>query len=118
MDSGYSAAAATAGGGMHVVICPLLAFGHLLPCLDLAQRLVSRGHHVSFVSTPRNISRLPPVRPALAPLVSLVALPLPRVEGHPDGSESTHDVPHDRPDMVELHLRALLTGLPRPSMIG
>uniref|UniRef100_A0A0E0KHX5 UDP-glycosyltransferases domain-containing protein n=1 Tax=Oryza punctata TaxID=4537 RepID=A0A0E0KHX5_ORYPU len=110
MDSGYSSSAA---GGMHVVICPWLAFGHLLPCLDLAQRLASRGHRVSFVSTPRNISRLPPVRPALAPLVAFVALPLPRVEGLPDGAESTNDVPHDRPDMVELHRRAF-DGLAAP----
>ncbi|XP_052146494.1 UDP-glycosyltransferase 91C1-like [Oryza glaberrima] len=112
MDSGYSSSYAAAAG-MHVVICPWLAFGHLLPCLDLAQRLASRGHRVSFVSTPRNISRLPPVRPALAPLVAFVALPLPRVEGLPDGAESTNDVPHDRPDMVELHRRAF-DGLAAP----
>lgn len=99
MDSGYSSSYAAAAG-MHVVICPWLAFGHLLPCLDLAQRLASRGHRVSFVSTPRNISRLPPVRPALAPLVAFVALPLPRVEGLPDGAESTNDVPDDEQGLL------------------
>ncbi|RLN18637.1 hypothetical protein C2845_PM02G01500 [Panicum miliaceum] len=64
---------------MHIVIFPWLAFGHLLPCLELAERLAARGHRVSFISTPRNLARLPPVRPALARLVDLVALPLPRV---------------------------------------
>ncbi|CAM0949768.1 unnamed protein product [Alopecurus aequalis] len=88
---------------LHVVICPWLAFGHLLPCLDLAERLASRGHRVSLVSTPRNIARLPPVRPAVAPYVSLVALPLPRVAGLPDDAESTHDVPFGK---FELHLKA------------
>uniref|UniRef100_A0ACD5Y8N2 Uncharacterized protein n=1 Tax=Avena sativa TaxID=4498 RepID=A0ACD5Y8N2_AVESA len=88
---------------LHVVICPWLAFGHLLPCLDLAERLASRGHRVSLVSTPRNIERLPPVHSAVAPLVGLVALPLPRVVGLPDGAESTHDVPLG---MFDLHLRA------------
>uniref|UniRef100_A0A453K3B4 Uncharacterized protein n=1 Tax=Aegilops tauschii subsp. strangulata TaxID=200361 RepID=A0A453K3B4_AEGTS len=78
---------------LHVVICPWLAFGHLLPCLDLAERLASRGHRVSLVSAPRNIARLPPVRPAVAPFVGLVALPFPRVAGLPDGAESTNDVP-------------------------
>uniref|UniRef100_A0A453H5R3 Glycosyltransferase n=1 Tax=Aegilops tauschii subsp. strangulata TaxID=200361 RepID=A0A453H5R3_AEGTS len=78
---------------LRVVICPWLAFGHLLPCLDIAERLASRGHRVSFVSTPRNIARLPPVRPAVAPLVDFVPLPLPRVDGLPEGAESTNDVP-------------------------
>ncbi|KAL6637246.1 hypothetical protein ACP70R_024818 [Stipagrostis hirtigluma subsp. patula] len=78
---------------LRIVIVPWLAFGHLLPYLDLAERLASRGHRVSFVSTPRNIARLPPPRPAAAPRVDLVALPLPRVDGLPDGAESTNDVP-------------------------
>ncbi|XP_047088316.1 UDP-glycosyltransferase 91C1-like [Lolium rigidum] len=95
---------------LHVVICPWLAFGHLLPCLDLAERLASRGHRVSFVSTPRNIARLPPVRPAVAPLVDFVALPLPHVEGLPEGAESTNDVPYEQ---FELHRKAF-DGLAAP----
>jgi hypothetical protein len=66
------------------VICPWLAFGHMLPYLELAERLALRGHHVSYVSTPRNIARLPP------PRVRLVALPLPQVDGLLDGAESTN----------------------------
>ncbi|WVZ60199.1 hypothetical protein U9M48_010251 [Paspalum notatum var. saurae] len=88
---------------MHVVIFPWLAFGHLLPGMELAQRLASRGHRVSFVSTPRNLARLPRLPPALAPRVHLVALPLPRVDGLPDGAESTNDVPYDA---FELHRKA------------
>ncbi|TKW17316.1 hypothetical protein SEVIR_5G358700v4 [Setaria viridis] len=77
---------------LRIVICPWLAFGHMLPYLELAERLASRGHHVSFVSTPRNLARLPPRRH----VIDLVALSLPRVEGLPDGAESTNDVPGDR----------------------
>lgn len=95
---------------LHVVIFPWLAMGHLLPCLELAERLAARGHRVSFVSTPRNLARLPPVRPALASLVHLVALPLPRVAGLPDGAESTSDVP---PDKFHLH-RVAFDGLAAP----
>ncbi|CAL4926849.1 unnamed protein product [Urochloa decumbens] len=97
---------------MHVVIFPWLAFGHLLPGLELAQRLASRGHRVSFVSTPRNLARLPPLPPALAPRVDLVALPLPRLEedGFPDGAESTNDVPFGA---FELHRKAF-DGLAAP----
>jgi hypothetical protein len=77
---------------LRIVICPWLAFGHMLPYLELAERLALRGHHVSYVSTPRNIARLPPLRPTAAPRVRLVALPLPRVDGLPDGAESTNSV--------------------------
>ena len=38
--------------------------------------------------------RRPP--PTAAPRVDLVALPLPRVEGLPDGAESTNSIPHDK----------------------
>ncbi|KAF8765981.1 hypothetical protein HU200_007954 [Digitaria exilis] len=82
---------------LRLVLCPWLAFGHMLPYLELAERLASRGHHVSFVSTPRNLARLPPLRRhAGGGVVDLVALPLPRVDGLPDGAESTNDVPSDR----------------------
>ncbi|KAL6894427.1 hypothetical protein ACP4OV_008525 [Aristida adscensionis] len=94
------AAACSSSPALHVVICPWLALGHLLPSLDLAERLASRGHRVTFVSTPRNIARLPPVRPAAAPRVGFVALPLPRVDGLPDGAESTNDVPHEKADLL------------------
>ncbi|KAF0910142.1 hypothetical protein E2562_001359 [Oryza meyeriana var. granulata] len=95
---------------LHIVIFPWLAFGHLLPCLDLAQRLAARDHRVSFVSTPRNLARLPPVHPALARLVDLVALPLPRVDGLAEGAEATSDVPFDK---FELHRKAF-DGLAAP----
>ncbi|KAF8681914.1 hypothetical protein HU200_045365 [Digitaria exilis] len=100
----------TSESPLHVVIFPWLAFGHLLPALELAKRLASRGHRVSFVSTPRNISRLPQVPPALAPLIGFVALPLPRVDGLPDGAEATSDVP---PGKADLHTKAF-DGLAAP----
>jgi hypothetical protein len=84
---------------LRIVIVPWLAFGHLLPYLELAQRLASRGHLVSYVSTPHNLARLPPLRPSAAPCVDLVALPLPRVDGLADGAESTNDVPDDQREM-------------------
>ncbi|RCV41785.1 hypothetical protein SETIT_9G163000v2 [Setaria italica] len=54
---------------LRIVIFPWLAFGHLLPYLELAELLASRDHRVSFISTPGNIARLPPLRPAAAPRV-------------------------------------------------
>ncbi|KAL6856095.1 hypothetical protein ACP4OV_018897 [Aristida adscensionis] len=95
---------------LRLVICPWLGFGHLLPYLELAERLATRGHRVAFVSTPRNLARLPPPRPTAAPTLDLVALPLPRVDGLPDGAESTNGL---APDKVELLWKAF-DGLGEP----
>uniref|UniRef100_A0A453M771 Glycosyltransferase n=1 Tax=Aegilops tauschii subsp. strangulata TaxID=200361 RepID=A0A453M771_AEGTS len=104
MDAGSSSSP------LHIVVVPWLAFGHLLPYLELSERLAERGHRVSYVSTPRNLARLPTLRPAAAPRMDLVALPLPRVDGLPDGAESTNDVPDDK---RELHFKAF-DGLAAP----
>ncbi|CAN6317545.1 unnamed protein product [Urochloa humidicola] len=85
---------------LRVVLFPWLAFGHLLPYLELAERLASRGHRVSFVSTPGNLARLPPTSPAAAPRLDLVSLPLPRVDGLPDGAESTNSVPPSKLNLL------------------
>ncbi|CAL5066561.1 unnamed protein product [Urochloa decumbens] len=56
---------------------PWLAFGHIVPFLELAQQLARRGHFVTFVSAPRNLARLRPVLPELKPRIRLPH-PLPR----------------------------------------
>ncbi|XP_034708805.1 putative UDP-rhamnose:rhamnosyltransferase 1 [Vitis riparia] len=83
-------------GNMHVVMAPWLAFGHMIPHLQLAIALAEAGIHVSFISTPRNIQRLPKLSPTLLPLINLVALPLPAVLGWPEGCEATVDLPFEK----------------------
>ncbi|CAL5066079.1 unnamed protein product [Urochloa decumbens] len=95
---------------LHVVVFPWLAFGHLIPFLELSKRLAAQGHAVTFVSTPRNIARLPPVPAELSGHVRMVDLPLSAVEGLPEGAESTADLP---PEKVEL-LKAAFDGLAAP----
>ncbi|KAF8690656.1 hypothetical protein HU200_041029 [Digitaria exilis] len=95
---------------LHFVVFPWLAFGHLIPFLELSKRLAARGHAVTFVSTPRNIARLPALAEGLSDRVRMVALPLPAVDGLPEGAESTADVP---PEKVEL-LKAGFDGLAAP----
>ncbi|OEL17039.1 putative UDP-rhamnose:rhamnosyltransferase 1 [Dichanthelium oligosanthes] len=95
---------------LHVVVFPWLAFGHIIPFLELSVHLAKRGHFVTFVSAPRNLARLRPVPPELRPRVRLLPLALPRVEGLPDGAESTADVP---PEKVEL-LKVAFDGLAAP----
>lgn len=81
------------GGRLHIVMLPWLALGHQLPFFELSKRIAGMGHRVSFLSTPRNIRRLPDVPPHLAPLIHLVELPLPPVAGLPSGAEATIDLP-------------------------
>ncbi|XP_037442853.1 UDP-glycosyltransferase 91B1-like [Triticum dicoccoides] len=96
-----NADARSSSSPMHIVIFPWLAFGHMIPLLELAERLVARGHRVSFVSTPRNLSRLRPVAG-----VHFVALPLPRVDGLPEGAEATSDLPPSPGNLSDLLLKA------------
>jgi hypothetical protein len=87
---------AAASTELNMVLFPWLAFGHMIPYLELAKRLAARGHAVTFLSTPRNVARLPPMPADLSPHVRLVALPAPVVDGLPEGAESTADVPPER----------------------
>ncbi|KAL6893871.1 hypothetical protein ACP4OV_007969 [Aristida adscensionis] len=92
---------------LNVVLFPWLAFGHMIPYLELGKRLAARGHAVTFLSTPRNVARLPPPPAHLSPRIRLVALPAPAVEGLPEGGESTADVPADKNELVKKAVDAL-----------
>nr|XP_048334418.1 UDP-glycosyltransferase 91A1-like [Ziziphus jujuba var. spinosa] len=75
----------------HIALFPWLAFGHMIPFLELAKLIAQKGHRVSFLCTPRNINRLPKLPPNL---INFVNLPLPHVEGLPEDAEATIDVPY------------------------
>ncbi|XP_022147300.1 UDP-glycosyltransferase 91C1 [Momordica charantia] len=105
-------------GVLHVVVFPWLALGHLIPFARLATCLAHKGLTVSFVSTPRNLSRIPKIPPHLSSAVNLVAVPLPHVDGLPDGAEASSDVPYNKQqllkkafDSLESPLAALLRDL-------
>ncbi|XP_062186440.1 UDP-glycosyltransferase 91C1-like [Phragmites australis] len=95
---------------LHVVVFPWLAFGHMIPFLDLSKRLAQRGHDVTFVSTPRNAARLATIPPELSARIRVVMLELPEVNGLPEGAECTADVPLEK---VEL-LKKAFDGLAAP----
>lgn len=104
---------------LHVVVLPWSAFGHIMPFFQLSIALARNGVRVSFVSTPRNIQRLPKLPSDVNSLVDLVALPMPRL-GHgllPEGAEATVDIPFEKLhhlkaayDMLKHPFKDLVTG--------
>uniref|UniRef100_A0A7N0T1B5 Uncharacterized protein n=2 Tax=Kalanchoe fedtschenkoi TaxID=63787 RepID=A0A7N0T1B5_KALFE len=87
---------------LHIVMFPWLAFGHIIPYLELAKLMAAKGHRISFVSTTRNIDRLPKIPPNLSHLIHLVKLKLQPVENLPLDAEATTDVPLDKVEYLKL----------------
>ncbi|MCD7467597.1 hypothetical protein HAX54_005124 [Datura stramonium] len=81
---------------LHIAVFPWLAFGHMIPYLELSKLIAQKGHKVSFISTPRNIDRLPKLPPNLVPFLNFVKIPLPHVEKLPENAEATIDVPYEQ----------------------
>lgn len=81
---------------LHILMFPWLAFGHMIPFLELSKLIAQKGHRVTFVSTPKNIDRLPKLPQNLSPLITLVKIPLPHVDKLPENAEATVDLPYDK----------------------
>ncbi|KAL2527974.1 UDP-glycosyltransferase 91A1 [Forsythia ovata] len=80
---------------LHVVMFPWLAFGHIIPYFELSKFIAEKGHKISFVSTPRNIDRLPKIPPHLVSSITLVMLPFPKIEQLPESAEATMDIKNE-----------------------
>ncbi|XP_057780486.1 putative UDP-rhamnose:rhamnosyltransferase 1 [Salvia miltiorrhiza] len=89
---------------VHVVMLPWLAFGHMIPFLDLSIALAKFGIHVSYISTPQNIPRLPQIPPNLSQFIEFVPLPLPSLDSDPlpENAEATTDIPAERMDDLKI----------------
>nr|AGU14093.1 UDP-glycosyltransferase [Cicer arietinum] len=88
---------------IHVVMLPWLAFGHLIPFFKLSIALAKSGVHVSYISTPKNIQRLPKLPSTLSHLINLVEISLPSLNTNllPEGAEATMDIPIDKIQYLE-----------------
>ncbi|KAK7292713.1 hypothetical protein RJT34_15565 [Clitoria ternatea] len=98
---------------IHVVMIPWSAFGHLMPFFQLSIALAKAGVHVTFISTPKNIQRLPKLPSTLAHLVDLVSLPLPSLDKEllPEGAEATVDIPFEKIQYLKLAYDRLQHGV-------
>ncbi|KAJ6694884.1 GLYCOSYLTRANSFERASE [Salix koriyanagi] len=75
--------------------------GHLIPFLQLSKLLAEKGHKIYFVSTPRNLNRLPEIPKQLSSKIVLVSFPLPRVPNLPSFAESSTDVPYTKQQLLK-----------------
>ncbi|KAH7864177.1 hypothetical protein Vadar_026638 [Vaccinium darrowii] len=81
-------------GKIHVVLLPYPAFGHLTPFYELAIALAKAGVYVSYISTQKNIQRLPKPPQNLSPMINFASLPFPVLDSNqlPEGAEATIDL--------------------------
>ncbi|KAL6290339.1 hypothetical protein ACE6H2_007849 [Prunus campanulata] len=88
----------------HVVMLPWSAFGHMMPFFQLSIALAKAKVHVSFISTPKNIQRLPKISPDLQPFIHLVSIPFPALTSGflPEGAEATVDIPFEKMDNFKI----------------
>ncbi|KAL3536784.1 hypothetical protein ACH5RR_000150 [Cinchona calisaya] len=70
---------------------------YYMPFYQLSVSVAKAGAHVSLVSTPKNIQKLPKLPPDVSVLIDLIALPLPSIDRNllPEDAEATVDVPFD-----------------------
>nr|XP_011468987.1 PREDICTED: putative UDP-rhamnose:rhamnosyltransferase 1 [Fragaria vesca subsp. vesca] len=88
---------------LHVVILPWSAFGHIIPLVELSKALAKANIHVSFISTPKNIQRLPKIPPELQSLITMVPFPLPAWDADRlEGAEATVDIPFEKMDDLKV----------------
>ncbi|XP_055816492.1 UDP-glycosyltransferase 91D2-like [Solanum dulcamara] len=85
---------------LHIVMFPWLAFGHIIPFLELSKFIARKGHKISFISTPRNNDRLPKIPHEFSNSITFVKIPLPKIDGLPNDAEATMDIRNE--EMVYL----------------
>lgn len=87
----------------HIAMYPWLAIGHIIPYLNLSNKLAKRGHKISFLIPARTQSKFEHLN--LHPhLIIFVPITLPHVEGLPQGTETTSNLD---PSLVPLLTTAM-----------
>ncbi|XP_050387638.1 soyasaponin III rhamnosyltransferase-like [Argentina anserina] len=97
------------GKELHVLMLPWSGFGHLMPYFQLSIALAKAKVHVSYISTPRNIERLPKIPSELQPFINLVPISFPPLEPDflPQGAEASVDVPTEKFENLQIAYESL-----------
>ncbi|XP_069147630.1 putative UDP-rhamnose:rhamnosyltransferase 1 [Solanum lycopersicum] len=77
---------------LHIVMFPWLAFGHIIPFLELFKFIARKDHKISFISTLKNIDRLPKIPSEFSNSITFVKIPLAKIDGLPKDAEATIDI--------------------------
>ncbi|KAL7110436.1 hypothetical protein ACP275_05G025800 [Erythranthe tilingii] len=82
-----------AGGenGVHILVFPYPAQGHMLPLLDLSHQLSLRGLSITILITPKNLPILTPLLSA-NPSIQTLIFPFPNYPSIPPGVENIKDL--------------------------
>ncbi|CAK7323180.1 unnamed protein product [Dovyalis caffra] len=88
--------------GAHVLVFPFPAQGHMIPLLDLADQLVTRGLTITILVTPKN---LPLLNALLSknPTIKTLVLPFPNHPAIPFGIENAKDLPPNIGSITMIH---------------
>ncbi|CAH2049944.1 unnamed protein product [Thlaspi arvense] len=96
-------------GKLHIMMFPWLAFGHIIPYLELAKLIAGKGHRISFISTPGTSTAFPNSPRSLSPHHTHQASSSTSCQS-PQGAESTTDISYDKVK----HLKISYDGLREP----
>ncbi|KAJ7981535.1 Glycosyltransferase [Quillaja saponaria] len=107
---------------LHIVMYPWFALGHLIPYLQLSNKLAKKGHKISFFIPRKTQAKLEPFN--LYPnLITFIPITVPHVDGLPLGAETTADVPYclfphimTAMDLTENNIEHLLHDI-KPSIV-
>ncbi|KAL3644607.1 hypothetical protein CASFOL_009787 [Castilleja foliolosa] len=77
--------------GVHILIFPYPAQGHMLPLLDLTHHLSRRGLSITILITPKNLPILSPILSS-NPSIQTLILPFPSHPSIPAGVENIKDI--------------------------
>ncbi|KAA8542352.1 hypothetical protein F0562_023512 [Nyssa sinensis] len=80
------------GAGVHILVFPYPAQGHMLPLLDLTHQLAVRDLTITILVTPQNLSLLNPLL-SRHPSIKTLVLPFPTHPSFPAGVENVKDLP-------------------------
>ncbi|KAJ7981536.1 Glycosyltransferase [Quillaja saponaria] len=78
---------------LHIVMYPWFALGHLIPYLQLSNKLAKKGHKISFFVPRKTQAKLESFNLYLN-LITFIPITVPHVDGLPLGAETTADVPN------------------------
>ncbi|XP_071718899.1 UDP-glycosyltransferase 91C1 [Rutidosis leptorrhynchoides] len=96
---------------LNIAMFPWLAMGHLIPFFHLSKILAQKGHKISYISTPKNLERIPKIPPELSHNFKLVPLPFPEVESLPPDAESSMDIPYQKSQFLRIAFDLLQSSL-------